>query len=130
MTPFLQVVAPRLVTTPRRVRERGFEVQGIVGGVFMGAVRPGFADEQARGVIVAPRSDVPVRASRGVGGDVARVLPERGEAYHPVRLVVAEEQGLGPRSHCAVLRPGGRSRSRSCCPRALVTTAGWSNQGP
>ena len=64
----------------------------------MGAVRPGFADEQARGVIVAPRSDVPVRASRGVGGDVARVLPERGEAYHPVRLVVAEEQGLGPRS--------------------------------
>ena len=95
--PLFQVVAPG-GDHPPRVRERGFEVQGIVGGVFMGAVRPGFADEQARGFVVAPRSDVPVRASRGVGGDVARVFPERGEAGRSVRLIIAKKQRLGGRA--------------------------------
>lgn len=60
----------------------------------MGAVRVGFAHWQTCGFIVAPGGRVPVRAPCGIGGDVARVLPERGEAHHSVDFIVGKEQGL------------------------------------
>ena len=49
-------------------------------------------------ILRAPRGDVSVRAPCRIRGNVAGVLPERGEAGHPVRFVIGEEQGLGPRS--------------------------------
>ncbi|CDD96084.1 unknown [Akkermansia sp. CAG:344] len=64
----------------------------------MRSVRVGFAGDEACGFIIAPGGDVSVRASRGVGGDVARVLPEGGKADHSVGFVVAEEQGLDGRT--------------------------------
>lgn len=60
----------------------------------MGGVRIGFAHNQPRGFIVAPGGEVPVRAPRGIGGDVAGIFPERGEAGHSVGVIVGKKQGL------------------------------------
>lgn len=80
------------------VRCRGEPVEGVPGFVHVRSVGIGFARFQPRGVIIAPRSDVAVRAAGGVFCDVSFLRrAEGGQAHKAVGLVIAHQQGLRPR---------------------------------